>query len=63
MWILSRWWTAPRQWFTREDTVSGAWLDAHAATETKVGWEGPRWRTPAERLQMARQDRRRREAR
>lgn len=39
--------------------VSGEWLQAHAASETKVGWEGPRWRTPKERERMTRrQDRR-----
>ncbi len=36
-----------------QHTVSLAWLDAHAAESTKVGWEGgPRWRSPREREEM-----------
>lgn len=47
-------------WFRRrQETVSAAWMRSQALDETKIGWDGPRWRTPAERARMAREDRRR----
>lgn len=33
---------------TRAMTVSRAWLAAQDRREGRAGWEGPRWRTPAE---------------
>jgi len=45
-------------WRLSGDAVSESWLAAHAAESTKVGWDGPRWRTPRERIEMARADRR-----
>ena len=40
------------------DTVSESWLASHAAESTKTGWDGPRWRSPKERADMARRERR-----
>jgi hypothetical protein len=40
------------------DAVSEDWSRDHLRAELRVGWEGPRWRTPKERAQMQRRDRR-----
>jgi hypothetical protein len=45
-------------WRVSSEAVSESWLVTHAAESGKVGWDGPRWRTPAERAEMARVDRR-----
>lgn len=38
--------------------LTDEWRKAYAAESLKTGWDGPRWRTPAERAQMQRQERR-----
>lgn len=41
-----------------ENRMDTAWLKAQRVQEQRRGWDGPRWRTPAERARMAREDRR-----
>jgi hypothetical protein len=42
----------------RRDRISASLLHSYALEATKTGWDGPRWRTPKERAQMERLDRR-----
>jgi hypothetical protein len=37
--------------------MTGAWLDRHATGDARTGWEGPRWRLPAEQRERADRDR------
>jgi hypothetical protein len=39
-------------WRTEAYGVSEAWLQQHSVSAGRVGWEGPRWRTPKEREGM-----------
>lgn len=39
------------KWFQRRhdpSRVSDEWIIEHAVQDTKTGWEGPRWKFPAE---------------
>ncbi|MCR4374190.1 MAG: hypothetical protein NUW22_05015 [Acidobacteria bacterium] len=38
--------------------LTDEWRKSHAAESLKAGWDGPRWRTPKERADMMRQERR-----
>lgn len=53
LWRLAQWADA----MARRERVSAAWLDSQCATEGRAGWEGPRWRFPAERDAMQRRER------
>jgi hypothetical protein len=48
-------------WSIRRDRrsphMTGGWLDRHAASDARAGWEGPRWRLPAEQRERARRER------
>ena len=46
-----------RRW-TWGGCVSPRWLRDHALQDTKQGWEGTRWRFPAERAELQQQQRR-----
>jgi hypothetical protein len=53
--VIARLWL----WLRGVEAVSPAWLESHRAEGTKLGWlDGPVWRTPRERIEMARVDRR-----
>ena len=40
----------------RERFMSDSWLREHARADSIVGWEGPRWRFPAEVDEMSRRE-------
>jgi hypothetical protein len=50
------WW---RSLFVNHDApLTDEWRKSHAAEAMKAGWDGPRWRTPKERADLMRRDRR-----
>lgn len=53
LWRMGKWAEA----MARRERVSAAWLDSQCAAEGRAGWEGPRWRFPAERDAINRRDR------
>lgn len=50
------WYRRLALWLRSRDTyVSETWLDQNCLSDTKAGWDGPRWRTPKE-IQAMRED-------